>query len=336
LRREASGVALALVVLAAGFALAETGLGRAFGDAVAAALAALAAPLLHLIEPGLLQSGTELRSPDGWAVRVSEVCDGHGLAISLAAALAPLSPGLTQGLWRLLGGLIAIQLFNLVRIVVLAVTLDRAPGAFDLIHAGIFPFLTAALLAVCVLAPRTATLLCLTTVPLAVVWLLVPDVAAWPLVPPSNLLLGAIAGHEVGLIAERAAGWTIGTELMASQDGGQVARFLAPLRPADFALAVPVLLAAILLARRPLWLAGSAAAIVLTLAIAAVATVWTLAAAQNPATLLIPQPDGGFLTQPFTPPATGLSVLRLAQSVLVHFNLLVLPFLILAGGRSRA
>lgn len=289
-----------------------------------------------MVEPGILQSGTELRSPDGWAVRVSEVCDGHGLAISLAAALSVLSPDLRQGLWRLLVGLIVIQLFNLARIVVLAVTLDRAPAAFDLVHAGVFPFLTAALLAFCVLALRPAVLLCLAAFPLVLLWLLAPDALAWPLVPPTNLLLGVLAGPEVGQIAERAAGWTIGTGLLASQEGGQVTRFLAPLRPADFALAVPVLLVAILLARRPLWLVGASIALLLTLAIAAVATVWTLATAQNPALLLIPQGDGGFLTQPFIPPETGLMLLRLAQSVLVHFNLLVLPLLILGGGRARA
>ena len=335
MREQVLALGLALTVLAAGFALADTAAGRALGDAVASVLAAVAAPILRLLEPGLQQIGTELRSPAGWAVRVSEVCDGHGLVISLVAALVALPSAGRKRVQRLALGLVAIQLFNLLRIVTLALTLDRAPGAFDLVHAGVFPYLTVALLALCLLPLRRALQLVAWSLPLVLLWLSFADSLAAVFVPPANLFLSVLAGPELGEIALRPAGWTVGTQLLATQEGEAVRRFLAPLRPADFAIAAPILLAAILLARRPLWLAGAALAILAALIVAAVTTVWTLAEARAPATLLMPDGMGGYLTRPFTPSATGLDLLRLTQTVLVHLNLLVLPLLILARGPRR-
>jgi hypothetical protein len=49
----------------------------------------------------------------------------------------------------------------------------------------------------------------------------------------------------------------------------------------------------------------------------------------------VPDGAGGLVAQPFAPPQTGVTLLRLLQSVLVHLNLLVLPMLILAKGGSR-
>lgn len=336
MRQELAGVARALAVLAAGFALADSGPGRALGDMVATALATLAAPLLHLVEPGILRTGTELRGATGWAVRVSEVCDGHGLVLSLAAALAALAPGLRSGLGRLALGLVAIQVFNLMRIVVLALVLSHAPGAFGIVHVGVFPLLTVVLLAVCVLPlPRALPLLAL-SLPLVLAWLPLADLAAQALVPPANLILSMVAGSEVGQIAQRAAGWTIGTNLLASEEAGQVRRFLGPLRPADFALALPLVLAAVALTRRPLWLVPALLSMLVALTLAAITTVWTLAAAHAPATLLVPDGTGALLAQDFTPPDTLRALIRLAQNTLVHLNLLVLPLLIAARGRRHA
>lgn len=329
-----AGVLRAVAVLAAGFALADSGPGQALGDAVAAALAALATPVLQLFDPGILRSGTELRSLDGWAVRVSEVCDGHGLAISLAAALVALLP--RDGMRRFLLGLVTIQLFNLARIVVLAMVLSAAPGAFDIVHAGIFPQLTVALLALCVLPlPRSLPFLAL-SLPLVLLWLPLADFVAQALVPPANLILSVVAGPEIGQIAQRAAGLTIGSNLLASESAGQVSRYLAPLRPADFALALPLVLAAVVMTRRPIWLVPALMSMLIALVLAAVTSVWSLAAAHAPATLLIPDGSGALLAQDFTPPDTARALVRLAQNVLVHLNLLVLPFLIAARGRENA
>lgn len=335
MRDQVTALGLALVVLLIGFALAETGPGRALGEAVSHGLASLAAPLLRLADPGLTQVGTILRGTDGWAVRVSEVCDGHGLAISLAAGLVATGTGLREGGRRLVVGLLAIQGFNLLRIVVLALVLGRDPGSFDLVHAGVFPYLSVILLALCLLPPRRSAGLVLAALPLVVLWLAYADTLAAILVAPANLVLSAVSGPEVGQIALRPAGWTIGTGLLAGEGSAGVSRFLAPLRPADFALALPVLLAAVLVARRPSWLVWAILSILAALVIAAITTVWTLAEARAPAVVLLPDGTGGFLTQAFTPPETGLALLRLAQSALVHLNLLVLPAFVLARGRNR-
>lgn len=327
-------MARAVAVLAFGFALADSEPGRALGDAVALALAQVATPLLHLFDPGILRSGTELRGATGWAVRVSEVCDGHGLAISLAAGLAGLAAGAGDGLRRLALGLVAIQVFNLVRIVVLALVLSAAPDAFDTVHVVVFPLLTVVLLALLVLPVSRALPLLALALPLVLLWLAVADTVAQALVPPANLVLSALAGPEVGQIAHRAAGWTIGTNLLASDAAGQVRLFLAPLRPADFALALPVVLAAVAFTRRPLWLVPAILSMLVALTLAAVTSVWALAAAQSPAILLVPDGTGAFATQDFSPPETLRALLRLAQNTLVHLNLLVLPVLIAARGRK--
>jgi exosortase/archaeosortase family protein len=327
-------VGRALAVLASGFALADTALGQSLGDAVAAGLASLAAPLIRLFDATVLQTGTELRSLKGWAVRVSEVCDGHGLAISLAAGLAALAPGAKSGLLRLFVGLVAIQAFNLIRIVVLAMSLAKAPHTFDTIHTVVFPFLTVALMALCVLPLRDAVRLSALSLPLVLLWLPVADVLSQALVLPANLILSLTGGPETGQIAQRAAGWTVGTGLLAGEANGQVTRFLAPLRPADFALAAPLLLAAVALSQRPLWLAMAALSLVAAVVAAAYTSIWGLATAQPSATVLVPDGAGAFLARDFTPPATALALARLAQNVLVHLNLLVLPFLILTEGRK--
>lgn len=317
--------ALALIILIAGFVLAESVAGRALGDAVAAALAWAALPLLALFEPEVIRNGAELRGT-GWAVRVGVVCDGHGLAISLAAGLAALRGG-----WRrLFAGLAAIQLFNLFRIIVLAVVLARSPGAFDMVHIGLFPLLTVALLAFCMLPAGQAVRLLLVALPMVALWLPLADSLSLPLAWMANSILSALPAPEIGEIARRATGWSIGSYLLASTENGQVALHVAPLRPADFALATPVVLAAVVLARRPLWLAPAFLSMLLALVAAAFTAVWTLANGHAPVVLLIPDGAGAFVPSAFAPPAGLQLPVRLAQNVLVHFNLLVLPMLVAA------
>ena len=322
-------MALALVVLLAGFALADSMAGRALSDLVAAALARLALPLLSLFDPGMMRAGTELRSPAGWAVRVSAVCDGHGLAISLAAGLVALRGG-----WRrLVVGLAAIQVFNLLRIIMLALVLAHWPGAFDAVHAGVFPLLTVALLALCLLPLAQAGRLLLLSLPLMVLWLALGDTLNAPLAGIANPILSALPVPEIGRLAERALGWSIGSNLLASVEGGQVRLHVAPLRPADFALGLPVILAAVWMARRPWWLVVASAFILLALVAAAFTTVLALADSHAPAVLLVPDGAGAFLPVDFAPPALLEPLVRLAQNALVHFNLLVLPLLIAARPR---
>lgn len=324
--------ALALVLLVVGFALSASPAGQALSDAVAGALAAAAAPVLYLFEPDILRQGTELRSPAGWAIRVSAVCDGHGLAISLAAGLTALRGGLR----RLLLGLAAIQLFNLTRIIVLALLLAQAPETFDTVHAVVFPFLTVALLTFCLLPATQASRLLMLALPLIALWLPFANALSIPLAKAADLLLSVIPAPEIGTLSERASGWSVGTNLLASIDNGKISLFISPLRPADFALGVPVILAAVLLSSRPGWLLPTAVSLLLALTAASFTAVWNLADAHAPATLLLPDGSGAWLPVEFSPPAYWQALIRLVQNTLVHFNLLVLPIVIASRPRRRS
>ena len=315
-------------MLVTGFALSDSAPGRALGDMVAQALAVPAGPLLHLLGVETLRSGVELRTlTNTWAIRVSEVCDGMGLVVSLAALLAAQASEWRLGLKRLLVGVAAIQVFNLLRILALALALEHAPGFFDRLHLQIFPCLTIALIGALVLPPLLMLRLVAVALPLVVLWLWIADPVSALLVAPANLALSLLAPAEVTTITETAAGWGVGSLFLASET--PVTLFRAPIWPSDFTLGLPVLAAAAFWSRR--W-AGLAAAPVLMLAaltLGAVTAVWGLAS--GPMLLLAPDGTGAFTPQPYVRPETALALVRLAQNTLVHFTLLVLPFLILRG-----
>lgn len=328
---------LALTALGFGFALEMGPAGQALGQAVALAVAAAAHPILNLAGLELLRDGVELRATNAdWAVRVSEVCDGMGLVVALAALVLALAPGGGGGrFWiaRLALGLAAIQLFNLVRVVVLAWALDRWPAGFPLLHDQVFPLATLAVLGAAVLAPVRLGALALLTAGLGLLWTPLAPAAAAGLAAVANTLLAALAPAEVGTIAERGGVWTVGSLLLAGTEPLRL--HLAPLNPAHFALALPAVAAAALLARRlwPLVLALPLMALALT--IAAPVAVWALALAEAPATLLREVRPGAYAPEPFAVPETLRGALRVVQNALVHFNLLVLPILALALPHPR-
>lgn len=315
----------ALIVLALGFALIDSAAGRTVGDLVAQALAIPSRPILHLLGLDVLRNGVELRSPEGWAIRVSEVCDGLGLVVALAALLAAQAPGWRQGLRRLAIGVAAIQGFNLLRIVVLALVLHHAPGAFDGLHLVLFPYLTIALIGVLVLRPARVVQMAALALPLILLWLWQADPLSALLVPPANLILSVLAPAEVTSIAATGTGWSVGSLFLASED--PVALFRAPIRPADFALAMPVLAAAALRSGHMAGLVAAPALMVAALALGAETAVWGLASGSM--VVLSPDGTGAFLPMPYARPETAVALVGLMQNVLVHFTLLVLPLLML-------
>ncbi|NKB28560.1 MAG: hypothetical protein GKR99_13805 [Rhodobacteraceae bacterium] len=82
------------------------------------------------------------------AVKVTEVCDGHGLlAAWLVLAMVWKGPRPTRAAIRwLLAGVVAIQAFNLARIIILAATIATSPGTFEFMHLTVFPLATALLM----------------------------------------------------------------------------------------------------------------------------------------------------------------------------------------------
>lgn len=327
--------ATALALLTIGFAIEMAPPGRAAGLAVAQAIAALAGPILHLAGVDLVREGLELRSlSSGWAVRVGEVCDGMGLIVALLAVLLALAPKWRAMQWllpRALLGIVAIQFFNLLRVVGLALALDRWPAGFGLLHDRLFPLLTVLVIGLALLSLRRLLLFGALVAGLELLWSPLAAGASDLLVPLANALL-RLGPAEVGEIAHRAAGWSVGTLFLADTD--PVRLFVAPLEPQHFTLAMPVVVAAVLLTRRPFWLVLALPLMLMALAVAAPVAVWALAETQAPVTLLRPDGAGAFSPEHYVPPEALRAMLRLAQNTLVHFLLLVLPFLALsdAGG----
>lgn len=334
LPRSVTTVALALIALAVGFVLEDSAPGGMLGDAIALGTAILARPTLGMMGTDLVRNGVELRTLAGdWAVRVSDVCDGMGLMVALAAGLIALGGtqrGWRWGLERAALGVLLILLFNFLRVIGLALALAHAPAGFSLLHDHVFPLLTVALLGVVLLPLRLFLPFALLTLPLAVIWPFANGVTAPLLVPPANLFLG-LSPVEVGDIALRADGWSVGTWLAASLD--PVRLYTVPLDPRHFTLAVPVVLAAVVISRSGWWLLPAVALMLLALTIAAVDAVWALAAAHAPVPLLLRDNTGIYVPTDFTPNSDARAVLSIVQNTLVHFNALVLPFLILANHR---
>lgn len=333
-RRVASLIALA--ALAFGFAIEMGPVGTVIGEAVAWAITRAAEPLLWLAGLDVVRQGTELRSDAGWAVRVSEVCDGMGLVVVLGALLAAF--GLRRGrgwlLWRVLVGLLAIQVFNLFRVVSLTLALDGWPEVFGHLHDRLFPLLTVLLFAALLLPAARLAVFAALAVALTLLWTPLAGAVSALLVAPANLVLPVLSPSEVGAITQSAGTWSVGTQFLAGTDPLRLYR--APFEPRHFTLALPVILAAVLLARRPVWLIPAVVLMLMALCVAATVAVLNLGAGLSQPTVLLPQADGSFLASAYVAPEALLAGLRLLQNVLVHFLLLLLPFVVLDRREAAA
>lgn len=267
-------------------------------------------------------------------MRVSEVCDGLGLVIALSASVAALAPARAPGfaLRALAGGVIAIQIFNLARVIALALALAHWPEGFALLHERLFPWLTVLVLAAVLVPPRPLAALALLTAGFGLVWapLAAPVAALFVGLVNAVLPLGL---PELGQIAPGPGGWSIGTFLLAGTEPLRLYR--APLAPEAFTLAAPVILAAGTISRRWIWLVLAPPLMLLAFTLSVPGAVWGLAAAHAPATVLLADGAGGYLPAPYAPPAALWASARLAQNVLVHFLLLVAPVLALGAPIAR-
>ncbi|UYV36884.1 hypothetical protein N4R57_18150 [Rhodobacteraceae bacterium D3-12] len=343
-------IAGALVVVGLGFALEMSAAGQAVGDGVALGIAVLADPILSIVGLDLVRSGVELRSlAGGWAVRVSEVCDGMGLVVALVGAVVVLAQGqeraLVWGAKRLAIGIAAIQAFNLLRVVLLAGVLDRGGAGFGVLHDWVFPLLSLCVIAAALVTnskenagimPRTLAVFVAIAVVLSVLWApLAATVSAW-LVPLANAALSAVAPLGVGEIAPSQAApntWSVGTFFVAGTEPLRL--FRAPLTPFHFTVALPAIVAASLVARRVVWLVIGVPMMLVALCVAACVAALGLAAAKAPITVVLPDASGAFYIADYTRSEPLLASLRLVQNTLVHTLLLVFPVLALAGLRRQ-
>lgn len=338
---SAAAALRAALALAAGFAALGLPFVQGFFDLIALGLTHLSHGALWALGFDLVRDGTELRAPGpGWAIRVTEVCDGHGIVIAWLAIIAALTgPWRAAVRWIALGFL-AVQIFNFGRVIALALVLDTNPGAFEDVHLFLFPLLTTGLLAALALMLRPVAFLAFVgiTAGVALVWYFATEaVSGAVLTPISNGLLGLFGPAFVTGATGAAPDWIVETRLLVSTDPVQL--LALPFYPPDFAIALPVVLAAVLTAwRRAAWayLALWSVIAVFAMAIGMVTAAWSGAEAQGIQQMIVPQGAGRAAAAAYSAPSEALRGLtELVQNVLVHFNLLVLPVLILGVyGRS--
>ncbi|MDF0603260.1 hypothetical protein P1J78_21200 [Psychromarinibacter sp. C21-152] len=335
---QARRVLTAIAALAVCLAVVDLAAARSFFDLIARGIAWLADPLLDTLGLPVNRQGNELRAADGaWAVVVSEVCDGHGLVAAWAAICAALAPGSARGIAATLIGLLAIQVFNLLRVIALVAGLSHGPDLFQTLHLEAFPLLTAALMAAltATVAPvgarRLAAALAL-GLGLAVLWYSVAEnIAGAILVPFANAVLAAFGPDLVRGISGAEGAWSIATTLVARAE--PLAFYSLPIHPADFLVALPALLAAAIVARRgAVVVALALCAAGVALALGTVTGLWS--AMEQAGAPLQKAPGGGTAAEIVPaeqPGAIVRGVARLAQNLIVHANLLVLPALLLAA-----
>jgi exosortase/archaeosortase family protein len=332
--RLASVTLQAALAMVMGFALLELPPVTLLFDVLAQALAVISAALLNLFGFAITRTGSELRDVTGWAVDVTTVCDGHGLIIAWGGLITALRPGWHAGLRAMAVGILAIILFNLIRIVALAATLAHAPTAFGTVHAYVFPLLTVGLMLHLSGAAKTWAVALVMTGMAALWFFLGPLITSAIFVPLANTCLALVGPEGIGTIALRAPGWTVDSTLIARAD--PLAFHMAGFDPNDFTLAVPVLLAAVVLVR-PVWpgFALGVLLIMVTLLTGASAALWSVASANDVSEMAIRELDG-LRAVPYAPAGeTARAAMSLIQNVLVHLNLLVLPVLILSASRRK-
>ncbi len=352
-RNRWPALALAASALAAGFLLVQMPPAIAAFRFVTEAMAIGADALLRLAGFDVLRTGVELRNlTTGRAVAVTAACDGSGLIIS-AAAVAFWLHGRAMTAARVLAAiglaLAAIFAFNLLRVIVLFVSLDW-PSLLEVQHLYIAPLLSAVLIAAVVARGRGMPPDALVRAPFVWLGLAVVAAGAWyfvsapatcaAVVPVAGAAVATLAGDLVRGIVCSPDGVSLVT---AGELPGQAGAILSvPFYPADFTLALPLVVASLAFARSPAQAAiGAVASLVLfalAMAAAAVNTAHDAIAAAGVTRLI-----GEGFVQAYNPPdEVGHALLRTAQNGLVHFNLFLLPLLLLtpppeapAAGRTR-
>lgn len=330
--------ATAAIVLLAGFLLLETPPVAAAFRAVAELLALCAAAILRTIGYPIVLSGIELRDNlTGHAIAVTQACDGSSLLLaSVAVACWLWQPGKRDLLLLAATALIAIFSFNLLRVVLLFVSIG-SPGLMDLQHLYIAPLLSAVLVAGLVLVGLGLPLRGALRSP--ILWLAVAAVAAivwYPLaetltcatvVPLANTLLWLAPGELEQAIVCGPGSAMVSTSGVVGYEPLRVLE--AGLYPSDFTLALPLVAASLTVVGKPAPIVRGA---LLAIALMGLAMALGAMTASQDAALgaSVTKLMGRGFSAPFSPLGdTLLALLKAAQNALVHFNLFVLPLALL-------
>lgn len=307
---------------------------------VAQALAVCAEPFLGLFGYAIVRTGVELRDTlTGHAIAVTSACDGSGLLLSAAAALTWFRVrGAPMRSWPYVIALMSgsIFAFNLIRVLAIF-CLIGTPELMQAVHLYVAPLLSA------VLVGALALHACRVRLPehgiVPVFWLGIGFIAAlaWyfvgyastcgTILPVANALLSLLPDLLTDSLACRGDGAVLVTSGLVTIEPPSVLN--VPFYPADFTLAVPLIAASLATMRRVKPIVWGALAGVATCAIAMVLA--ALTAGNDQATASgITRLIGQNFTMPYMP-ASGLviALLKTLQNTAVHFNLFLLPLLLL-------
>lgn len=345
-RPDLKAAAWTALVLAAGFLALQTPPVITLFSWVAQALALCAEPLLELLGYDILRSGIELRDTlSGHAIAVTSACDGSGLLLSAAGALTWFSlRGARLRPWLEIAGLLVagIFLFNLLRVLAIFL-LIATPDVMQTVHLYVAPLLSAALIAgfvahACRLDRQAAALLpglwAAVAAASAIAWAFWGQAVTCLTVQPlANVLLTLVPDLLVSELRCVDAGALLVTSAAVSLQPPSVLN--VPFYPTDFTLALPLVLASLACLRdvkQIVW--GSVASLglfALAMAIAALTLAQDQAVASGVSRLIGPN-----FSAPFVPmDGLLLALLKMLQNVVVHFNLFLLPLVLLGLDRAR-
>lgn len=329
-------VSLALLL---SFLFLRTSLADHLSNAVATALAMIAGGFLSLLDQSLLRTGVELRQGStGFALSVTDACDGLGISMVYLAIVAALRRGPVS--WIELAkaafaGFLIIQAVNLIRIVLLYAMLPASSAAFEITHFNVFPLASSALVALLVAvagnllppgAGRSIVLWSAIAIAAAVIWHFIGQtVTGLVLVPLANLAMGLVPGRLANTIALETGQYFVNTNLVTSTTPLRAASL--PFAPEAFSLAVPLLAASFVMSGKPLRAKLLlAVAALLSMAVAMSIAAVTVAQGEAAAAGLGQVIVGGRL-EPYAPPQAVIrAILAAIQNGFVHFNLFVFPF----------
>jgi hypothetical protein len=283
----------------------------------------------------------ELREAStGFALSVTEACDGLGISAVFVAVAAALQRNGFQWLAfgkAVLASLAIIQAVNLIRIVLLYEMLPAHSAIFDITHFHAFPLASSALVAALVaatgnLVPQEAggkLLLWLAiAVCVAIIWYFINlTVTGVMLVPVANLLVALLSGSLIDSIAADAGRHYVNTNLVTSTSPLSAASL--PFTPDAFTLGLPLLVASLVMCRAPLKTKGLMAVLaVVSMAIAMTIAAITQAQGEAVASNLTEVIAAGRIA-PYQPPLSiTRTLLAVAQNTIVYFNLFILPYVI--------
>ncbi len=307
------------------------------------ALAGGSSAVLQMLGYEFTRNAAELRNlANGYALNVTDACDGIGLFVVLVATVfgALVLPfQLRLAALFLALAFVAIQFFNIIRIVTLFMMMPAQSRGFETTHLYIFPLLSAVIIAGLmivgssfrqVFSRRTSVIWLLSLIAAAIAWYFWGHTfTRLTVLPLANIFIGLFSGSLLSGIDADHATSAIQTHLVQSH--APLSTVKLPFYITDFTLAAPLIIASLGISklRRTYCILASAIILVsmaMAMAIAAITETQGFAVASKITEVV----DAVGLPVAYTVTADiWRTVLTTAQDTLVYFNLLVAPFVLL-------